>query len=291
MEIWLAQRFGDSAGDADFPFAAVALRGETIAEPAETYWLRADPVHLSVNRDRVVLMDASQLAITDAESTALIASMGEHFKSDGLNFFAAHPQRWYLRSNNPILLHTQPVSAVRGRSVTQHWFDGDDRKLWQTRLSEMQMLLHAHPINEARETAGELPINGVWFWGEGKPPSGLKKPYAHIVASDPLLAGCALLASARYTDMNQFRWSDVSQIEADNVLIVVDQLATLAAYAEWDAWQSALAALDHAWFGPGLSALKNGQIKTLRIYVPSKERSKKLTTTRTDLFKFWRRSK
>ena len=287
MEAWLARQFGYVADSADFPFAAVASRGETMADASAKYWLRADPVHLSVNRDRVVLLDASQLDISAAESAALVAALQAHFKSDGLNVYGPHPQRWYITSDRPIALCTQPVSAVRGRSVADHWFDGADRARWQARLSEMQMLLHAHPLNEARETAGQLPINGVWLWGAGEQPADGKKIYARIIAGDALAAGFAALSAARYTESRQFRWRDVAPPAAGNALVVIDPLAAFAAYGEWDEWRDALATLDQAWFSPALSALKNGTLNAIAICVPGKTST---TTTRIDLFKFWRRS-
>lgn len=288
VEDWLARRFGDSSDGNNFPFASVAAFGEGIPEPGATYWLCADPVHLSVNRDRMVLLDASQLAITLAQSTALVAAIGAHFKDDGLRFFAPHPQRWYIQSDRPIEIRTHPVSAVRGNSVADYWFDGADRALWQTRLSEMQMLLHAHPINDARESANELPINGVWFWGSGKSPSGLKKPYSHIIANDALLAGFASLGGAHYADGKQF---DPSMMVSGNALVVCNDLAICAAYSDWEGWQQALAVIDQTFFSPALTHLKNGEIKILRTFVPNAKSGKKLTTTRTDLFKFWRSNK
>ena len=286
MEAWLARQFGYVTDSADLPFAAVASRAETMADASARYWLRADPVHLSVNRDRVVLLDAGQLDITIAESTALVAALQAHFKSDGLNCYGPHPQRWYITSDSPIALRTQPVSAVRGRSIADHWFAGADRALWQARLSEMQMLLHAHPVNDVREAADQLPINGVWLWGAGELPSGGKNIYSRIIASDVLSAGFASLSATRRIESSQFRWADLSPAETGNTLVVIDSLAGLAAYGEWDAWREALATLDQAWFAPALSALKNGKLNAITIYDPGATTK----TTRIDLFKLWRRS-
>jgi hypothetical protein len=36
---------------------------------------------------------------------------------------------------------------------------------------EAQMTLHGHPLNAAREAAGQRPINSVWFWGCGAMPT------------------------------------------------------------------------------------------------------------------------
>ncbi len=283
-EMWIARRFELSA------FAAVASRAERISHADAKYWLRADPVHLSVNRDRIVLLDASQLEVTSAESTALVATLQAHFESDDLAFVAPHAERWYVTSEKAIGIRTHPVSTVRGRNVASYWFDGVDRALWQTRLSEMQMLLHAHPVNEAREAAGQLPINGVWFWGEGEMPSTVKNNYAQIVASDVVLEGIAVLSSAPFIEASQSRWSELTSTLNENTLVALDQLDASSTYGEWEDWQTSLSALDRSWFVPALAALKKGQLKTINICAPGKNNGKMFSTSRIDQLKFWRRS-
>ena len=291
VEDWLAKRFGSNAERANFPFAAVASHGERAAALAGDYWVRADPVHFSVNRDRLVLLDATQLDITTPESNSFIESLSAHFKSDGLNFFAPHRERWYLQSAEPIALRTYPVATVRGRNVADYWFDGLDRACWQTRLSEIQMLLHAHPINEAREVAGQLLINGVWLWGAGKLPTGAQNYYSQILGNDVLSAGFASLSNTRYSDADQFDGNNTFDMATGNTLVLIDRLSASAAYSEWDAWKKTLAALNQTWFLPTLSSLKNGRIDSVRIFIPHPKHGKQFTTTRTDLFKFWRSNK
>lgn len=290
VEDWLAKRFGSNAERANFPFAAVAWLAESAAAPAGEYWVRADPVHFSVNRDRMVLLDATQLDITTAQSNAFIESLSAHFKSDGLNFFAPHRERWYLQSAEPIALCTYPVATVCGRNVADYWFDGLDRARWQTRLSEIQMLLHAHPINEARELAGHLPINGVWLWGAGKLPTGAQNHYSQILGNDALSVGFASLSKTRYSDADQFDGNKPFDMATGNTLVLLDRLSASAAYGEWDAWIKTLAALNQTWFLPALSNLKNGRLDSVRIFIPHPKHAKQFTTTRTDLLKFWRRS-
>lgn len=287
-EAWIAKCFGFSSAEKSHAFAAIAMLGERGLDPGASHWLRADPVHLSVNRDRVVLLDASQLEITMTQAKALCRSMQDHFVNDGLMFHVTHPERWYIQSGNPITLHTHPPSAASGRNVANFWFDGADRALWQRRLSEMQMLLHAHPVNEAREEAGQLPINGVWFWGAGALPDPLRPIYSHIIAHDPSLAGLASLTQARYTDTDDFHWNSLPIATSSQILIVLGQLNSAAAYGEWNAWSEALAALDQVWFAPALSALENGKINAVTSHALDKNHGAKITTTRYDLFKFWR---
>ena len=90
-EGWLARRFGlDPA-----PVAAVSLAVDEAPQPGQ--WLRADPVFARVERDTLVLHHAACLAITPDEARELVASLREHFASDGLEFRAPRPDRWYVR--------------------------------------------------------------------------------------------------------------------------------------------------------------------------------------------------
>lgn len=41
--------------------------------------------------------------------------------------------------------------------------NGSDLKRWQKLLTELQMLLHAHPVNTARVQRGARPINSSWL--------------------------------------------------------------------------------------------------------------------------------
>jgi hypothetical protein len=281
-ETWIAQRLGLEGQ----PFAAIALLGEPGSDPGTSHWLRADPIHLSINRDRVVMLDGSQLNITSEQADAMCNSLQTHFAGDGLRFRAAHPERWYVASENPIAIDSHPPSAVRGRSIADYGFDGTDRGIWQSRLSEMQMLLHAHPVNEAREAADQLPINGVWFWGAGVLPENATLTYSHIVANDALLAGAAVLTQAHYARLEQF---ELTALPASaRALIALDQLDALAAYGDGGAWREALIAIDQKWFTAALSSLKNGKTSAVTIHVPAKDRGINVTTTRSDLLKFWR---
>ena len=155
LEAWLAVEFGASAH-----LAAASLRGDGI-EPGDACWLRADPVHLKADRDRVLLADATSFEIDREETAALIAALNAHFAEDGLAFVAPVPQRWYVRVRDGARIQTTPTPRVRGRGIDGYLPEGEDGPRWRRLGNEAQMLLHGHPCNEARETRGALPVNGV----------------------------------------------------------------------------------------------------------------------------------
>src|SRR5437016_10738179 len=74
-EAWLFERFGVGRQH-DWPVAPYTLLADGGA-PERHYWMRADPVHLSVSRDSLGMADA--LEVSRAESEALAETLNRHF--------------------------------------------------------------------------------------------------------------------------------------------------------------------------------------------------------------------
>jgi len=160
LENLLCESFGVPCA-ADAPIAPISAAFDGLAAGC---WLRADPVNLNLQRDRLLL---AGVQVSSDEATALCASLNVHFAGQGMEFFAPHPQRWYVRLDTLPQMRTTPFSQVIGGDVRRVLPSGADAARWHQLFNEIQMLLHAHPLNEAREARSELPINSVWFWGGG----------------------------------------------------------------------------------------------------------------------------
>src|SRR5688572_5492872 len=65
-EAWICQYFGVQKQN-DWPLAPITLIADG-KDAGDAYWLRADPVHLKINRDELVLADSTAFEITDAEA-------------------------------------------------------------------------------------------------------------------------------------------------------------------------------------------------------------------------------
>src|SRR3989304_2511355 len=63
---WLLESFG-VARQRDWPVAPLALLGEGGA-PGADYWMRADPAHLRLHRDRLLLTDAGTFRLAHEEA-------------------------------------------------------------------------------------------------------------------------------------------------------------------------------------------------------------------------------
>jgi len=168
MEAVLCEALG-IARQQDWPVAPISLEADG-GVAGEAYWLRADPVHLRVMRDRIVLADSDTLELTQPEADALTAAIDQHFGA-GLSPIACHPKRWYLRLDAAPRLTTHARSVAVGCDIDPLLPHGDDAMQFRAWLNEVQMLLHDHPVNLAREARGALPINALWLWG-GRVPAG-----------------------------------------------------------------------------------------------------------------------
>ena len=148
------------------PVAPLALLGAG-GDPGNDYVLRADPVHLAADRERGLRLQAiDDLSADDAQT--LVRMLDRHFAGDGLRFDARRPDAWFARRREPARIATTAPDAARGRSLMASLPSGPDSGTWKRWQNEIEMMLHDHPVNRTREAGGALPVNALWFWGEGR---------------------------------------------------------------------------------------------------------------------------
>jgi hypothetical protein len=224
------------ARQTDWPVASLTLSADGGHEGRD-YWLRADPVHLAVMRDNIVV--AGTPTLTMDEASALAASIKAHFGDD----FAPqplHPARWYLRLGRAPVLETRPLSLAIGRSADACDFKGHDAGVWRQRINELQMVLHAHPVNAAREARGQPVINSLWLWGGGVRPVMAKSALRCVTQGEDRIA---LLRAAGAECL-----AAKETLKAD--LVVLDALTAVGQAGDVQGWRDALREIDQRWLAP-----------------------------------------
>lgn len=287
---WLCREFGLEKQH-DWPVAALTLLAEN-GNPASDFCLLADPVHLQLQRNRMVLMDADGLRITDDEATELTATLNRHFAGDGLAFSSVRPDRWHIRLSSRHQIEAYPLEAVIGKNIREFLPSGPDGKFWQRTLNEIQMLLHDHPVNVMREQRGELPINSIWPWGGGVLPGKTTSPYTKVWAEDALAIGLAILSGTAHAKPTKTatEWLTHAAPPAQH-LILLDSLRNAALHADVHRWRENLLKLETEWFAPLRHALSRGRLTRLSLTIFENNCVRTFSVTRTDLWKFWRRKK
>lgn len=271
----------------DLPIAAVTrLYDAGRADPY--WWLRADPVCVQPDRDRLVLVAHETLALTLDEAQRLAAELNAHFAADGWHVEALHPLRWYLRATPPAQLVTQSPGPVLGEDI-QHWLPvGPDAARWRGYLNEAQMLLHASPVNAAREAAGQLPVNSLWLWGGGVLPQRVPQPWVQVWSDSVLACGLAALNAVPCASPPPLRQVLIrsNALPRGAMLLHSEALQVAGTMRDPVAWLSALLQFQDQWLAPLVSALRDGRLGRVDL-LPGDGR--RFVVTRARLRHWWRR--
>jgi hypothetical protein len=141
------------------------------ALPASSGWALLTPAHWRLGTEQVSLTDPANLKLDEPQSRAFFEAVRELFESEGFELHWLEPTAWLCSHEQLADLPTASLDRVIGRNV-DHWLGADARARLVRRLqNEVQMLLHEHPLNQAREARGEWPVNSVWLSGTGHLPA------------------------------------------------------------------------------------------------------------------------
>ncbi len=208
--------------------------------------LRADPVYQQLDINEALLADQSLLDISIGEAQAIIDDLNKHFSNDNVVFRCVAADRWYCELPKRLSVQTWSPAAATGRSVSLTMVRGPDAGVWRGWLSEIEMLLHNHPVNLQRTAGGKTPINSLWLWGEGDLPPVLSSS-----------AGRATVYSAHHYTRSLAAYHSVACQPVDafsadaagaGVLVVENALFSAVATGDADRYKTALAALESSVF-------------------------------------------
>jgi hypothetical protein len=251
LDAEIASRYG-IARQTDWPLAAI--RAESLGlVTGGAYWLAADPVTLVVGRDDVAFSGiVDDLTITDA--AALVATLNAHFAADDIELVAPKPDAMFARLAAAPRLATHPPAVTPGRPLRLRLPEGPDAPKFRRWQSEIQMLLHEHPVNVERAKNGRPAVNGVWFSGGGVlPPRPSPSPHTCTFAN----AGIAVaLASHAKAPAQPLPASAAASLDGagDAELLVV----ALASDVD-------VAQIDRLWAAPARDALARGRLEQITI--------------------------
>ncbi|MDP1708191.1 MAG: hypothetical protein Q8L89_03905 [Gammaproteobacteria bacterium] len=247
------------------PIAAVTHAFDS-ANPAAahaSWWLRADPVVLRPDGDRLLMLGNHALDLGTEEAAALGTALHELFSAYGMAFSAPQPKRWYLQlESDPGLTLTGLEDAV-AHDILHHLPQAGDAQTaarWRRLLNEVQMQLHASPVNQARLARGELPVNSVWFWGGGSAPAVAPHRFQQVWSEEPVSLGLACLSGAAYATVPENTTDWLHHVTQPGHRLLSPSFP--AASASDDCAEL----FSNTWCAPLLGAVNSGALATLDIY-------------------------
>ena len=256
----------------DFPSGPVSAFGDDIDTARTGYWLHADLVHLAAGLDRLTFLPLTgAAAVTAAEREALMPLIADHLQGSSLHLQPGASGQWFLRSQRSLDLHTVSPEAAAAIELETAMPSGPDAREVRLAMTECQMLLHDHPVNERRQRRGLPPINALWPWG-----GGTLKPQS--VGSLPRMFSNDTFVRGLYRNHSQ----EISASSPAATLIehAVPKRAVIAV-VEVDT----PARLEAEWIEPLVAALRSGHIRQLDLFLDEWQ----ILATRRMLRRFWRK--
>ena len=283
LDTTLCHCFGLDAAQQALPLAPLTYLSDT-GQAGRGYILRADPVHLRADQSCLHLFDSHTFPVTQDEADALAAAVTKFYAHLGWQLQAVCPQRWYLTLSSVPAITTWPVMQVAGQDIDPCLPQGRDAADWHAILNEVQMLLHNHPVNIAREQRGEPVINSLWFWGGGELPTTVQTEFMRVASNHPLAMGLAQQAGIPRVDLPAESAELIDFAAPGSSLLVTDELERPVRYGEVERWLERLLQLEQDWFVPLLEALRQGKLTSLAIYPCN---GRRFHITRRQLRAFW----
>jgi hypothetical protein len=274
--------------------AAAALQTSGALRDAGSVWL-ATPLHLVAGLRSVHLDYRGVLKLDDTTLDTLCVDFAATFAARG--FSLQRLPGGGLLATGPRFADvplTHDPARLLGADIGGSTVQGAGAAPLLQLGAELEMWLHAHPLNAARARRREPPLTTLWMWGGGElsarvtapplPPAGPDAPFMTAFGEDPVLAGLCALSGARLRPP-ALNAHDILSSGAERTAVVIELFRT-------DQPQPAtlmdlLQHLDEWVLAPVIRALKDGAIRQLTLI--ANDRCSVLAA-RAGL-RFWRRSR
>lgn len=265
----LFKLFGVPANSAEsFPVGALTCflsKGENCCGQ---WMMRADPVMLQPNRDHLLLMGDASLDISMDDARRLVTDINSTFDDEPWHLEAITPKQWIVRQSTPQQLNTSSLSQVTGKNIDDHLPRGENDRYWHALMNELQMFLHAHPLNQDRQIQGLPVVNSLWFWGAGVLPEPVDKDHNFVQCWSEETVSLALARFQKVPRTNlpidARQWLSQAITPGEH-LVMLEALSEEPVKNDPAAWWQSLVVFHDRWLSPLLAALKQNSISELKL--------------------------
>lgn len=265
----LASALGlDTEGGMRLPSAVLAVGKalDTGGSLDSTGLVCADPIGLKADRDSATLIAPEQLGLSENEADELLEALNDFLAEDGYVFFRQGAAQWFMSGLNADALATYPPSFLANRKASTFLPEGDEAAPWRRLMTEIQMLLHTHPVNVLRESRGLMPVNSVWFWGGAPLPDDVPAKCGIELYTDCEQAK-ALAAYAGVTTraLDEIKGT-MQNVPLERDVVIVDT-ATVDAWLAGDAGrlEERLAFVEEQWLEPLSCLVADKHLEEVRV--------------------------
>jgi hypothetical protein len=253
------------------PSALLAALGLDL-ESDSNHWLRAQAIHLAAGLNEVTLVPLrGEAALTAEECETLTPVLNEHLAASGVRIHRTSSNDWLIESSQGWDATTVTAQFALDHEWSEVLPQGRDAGQLRRLMTELQMLLHEHPVNQRRSAQGMPTANAVWFWGNGRAQKSASAQNAACMGANVYLQGLCRLHA----------WTCPTEVSAELLITKCAQIRQVIGIAD----VSSLDELESKWLAPLVAALKQGSFDRLRLILDTWE----IDIDRWQLRAFWRR--
>ena len=237
--------------------------------------MHVEPVHFAAGLDRLTFLPlAGEARILDTERISLDAVLDEHLRSLGMERHTLPDGGWCVRRAQACAVDTSNPEAAAANELHLAMPRGADAGELRRLMTELQMLLHEHPVNQSRARQGLPAINAAWMWGNGVVTEPSLTPVLPKVFADaPYARGVCALHSVPAAPAPANADAFIADIAGSSRVVAVVTAAGLDA-------------LETQWIEPLTSALSARKLSRLDLILDGW----RLQVDRAALRRFWRKS-
>jgi hypothetical protein len=249
--------------------AALSALGVDVPVADESCWLHAQPVHLTAGMDSVTFTALpTHGQVSASEHAALTATLQAYFPVDGFMLHVAG-REWLIHTARALQIETSTPDAAASNELQKTMPRGTDGRLLRRLMTELQMLLHDHPVNQARANAGLPTLNALWLWGAGPVKAVHAGSLPTAFAEDAFTRGIYRLHGAQTLPLTDA--ASVIESLQERAIVVVPT--------------TSLDTLQSNWIEPLVRGLTTGRIDRLDLVLDEWH----VSASRWALRRFWRR--
>lgn len=246
--------------------AALQWRGEGGALRSGT-WMQVQLVNALAGLNDVHI---SVLEPAPDDELALMQALQPLLLLSGFELHQSTVGHWYVWCENILDIQTPPIKSSLTTNSYNVMPSGSDAQMLRRLMTEIQMLLHQHPVNQSRERIGRAPFNTLWFSGAGSPVTAASGTLQRIMGNMTYVQGLC-------DQLNATCWPVPCNVNELLNLRDDDMVLVLSA--------ANLDLLNRNWLSPLLAQVAAGAIEHLHIYVDHLRVS--LTGGRWPQFRRW----
>ena len=249
----------------DYPLASLHYKNNH-----QFYYLYADPVYLSLQRDTFFLEKKLTHDFNRNEIKDLCDGLNEMFQTKNNRFISSDEGQLLYELKKEPQIKTTLIEHIKPQSIDLFMPRGDEAMKWHAFMNEIQMFLFEHAINKIRINRGNLPVNSIWFSGGGILPKIIEYSYTSIFSNSNLVKKIVSLDSkGKVQDVDDMNQENLS----NHNLIVLDEKGQIDSI------------LELIWY-----KFRHKKIDQLSIYLSYQDQILQIDNTFINLFKIWKKA-